>query len=360
VIESDCLDLTPGEKKIKEGLVYIESNDRPSSNTGKGIPKIYLLLTTKRLFFFYTGKEQGNLGKRAAGHAITAAARLFDQATFGLSHYAQAAVEYGLENWNKPKSSELEEAAAHGDSFLIHLEQISACDKYDGLLSSKKKYIKIKLQNNPGSFKTYCIYSVDPLNPSTLIDYKDWYKKIERARLARIHLPQVFSRPNSFPSMGIEAISYTTFRSSSMGIQLIYPDHWSKKDASNYVVFSPALLDLLEKKSISFEVHMIRAGEDPILPRSDTALENIVQYEIRFLTSQTEDFKLEQIVNMDINGAPGKLITYVEKDVIQCKVNEYIVVKNGKLYVSLFSAPISLYDAYKPIINQIVNSILIE
>ena len=148
--------------------VFLERSYRPTSTTGDGIPQGMLMLTTKRLFFFSKGrgKSKSNLILREVpgvvasgltfGLAGEAVDKIVDLAEDGFSALIEK-LEY---------NDKIEDFLNDETSFVVQLQGILSCEKFGnisdqfaGILASKRRYLRIGIENANKSKVDYCIRS---------------------------------------------------------------------------------------------------------------------------------------------------------------------------------------------------------
>jgi PsbP-like protein len=145
-----------------------------------------------------------------------------------------------------------------------------------------------------------------------------------------------------------------------LGIVFEYPKNWITEEQSpNMLLITNTPKKVYGLNGASFELYLVNPGKDPIFPRSDLSLEDIVRNEVKNQIGKKDQFELVGINHITINGIEGRNIEYLElyKNVKSNKIMEYIIITHGILYLMLFSAAIKTCDFYKPQINHILNSI---
>jgi hypothetical protein len=166
--------------------------------TGDGIPQGMLMLTTKRLFFFSKGrgKSNSNLILREVPGAV-ASGLTFGLAGEAVSRFVEFA-EGGVSNLiERLEYNDKSEAFLNDEiSFVVPLQGILSCEKFGkisdqlaGLFASKKRYLRIGIEDSSGANVNYCIYSTNPKNPldyRRAINLKKWCKEIVNARAQAI------------------------------------------------------------------------------------------------------------------------------------------------------------------------------
>jgi hypothetical protein len=167
--------LAQDEKKIIQKHVFLEESLKPSSFSGTGIPHGILLLTNKRLFFFYTGvgELKNMIIKSLPGWLLPIIAdEIGGEAISKLVDGAEV-IEEGIELIYEKLREEKEyiEYFDHERSFVIPLKRIYAFERtpfylyYLGLPALKKNYFTFEIFTNRGKLTTYCVYSHNPTRP---------------------------------------------------------------------------------------------------------------------------------------------------------------------------------------------------
>jgi hypothetical protein len=161
--------------------------------TGDGVPEGMLMLTTKRLFFFSKGrgKSKSNLILRMVPGAVASALvpakfepDLFDKIVGQIVEK----LEY---------NDKIEDFLNDETSFVVPLQRILSCEKFGNIsdallpstiyhtlpLTSKRRYLRIGIEDTNKSKVDYCIYCMNPKNPlDNPVNIKKWYKQIMDAR----------------------------------------------------------------------------------------------------------------------------------------------------------------------------------
>jgi hypothetical protein len=184
-----------GEKKILKHHVFLENSNKPSSFSGDGIPYGILLLTNKRLFFFYInqGKLKNLILKALPGYLLPIIADEMGGESFSkLAEFLEHTSEIGEEIIDKLKEeNEFIEYFDNERSFVIPLKRIINYQKtrfiwqYCALPTLKKSYFKFEVRNNDGSITSYCVYSHNPKRPfnaTRLVSPFGLHRKMKKAK----------------------------------------------------------------------------------------------------------------------------------------------------------------------------------
>lgn len=188
--------LADDEKVIKKQHVFLEKSNKPTSYSGHGISRGILMLTNKRLYFFYINKGKISslilralpgyllpmIGDELGGESLARLMELID--------YSEPAFEALIERL-KGESEEVEYFDNKG-SFTIPLKQIINYQKFYtkwfglvGICVLKKIYFKIDVVCNGGATVSYCIYSNNPKRPFNyfrIINPQKWQKAMIKAK----------------------------------------------------------------------------------------------------------------------------------------------------------------------------------
>jgi hypothetical protein len=191
-IKTEELNYSQEEYQIKAEYVFLEKSDKPSSRSGNGITEGVLVLTNKRLFFIAVKRRKSS---RLAQFGIKFAAGIIDEFTFGAASWAQFGIEKGIEH-ARNNNIDITMYAQGQDSFVIPLHKLVGCEKFGGLWSTYKgKYVRFVLLQDSGVRESYSIYSVNPKNTESTIQYEKWYDALNDARVQIVNSRTSLSSP---------------------------------------------------------------------------------------------------------------------------------------------------------------------
>ncbi len=180
-----------GEKQLIKQHVFLEKAVKPSSYSGDDIPQGILLITNKRLFFFYInqGKMKNLILKALPGFLPVIGDGIGGEDMSKIVEFlVEISEEVGESLIEKLKEEkDIIEYLDNKGSFVVPLKRIINYQKtpfylwfFGGIFALKKTYFRFDLLNNDGTVTNYCIYSQNPKSPFNA------FKQVTPFRLNRI------------------------------------------------------------------------------------------------------------------------------------------------------------------------------
>jgi hypothetical protein len=146
----------------------------------------------------------------------------------------------------------------------------------------------------------------------------------------------------------------------------IYPNGWeivkSKNDDNNQTGYITVFRSPKENLNDTFQENIVISITKPNIDISNNNNEFEIQTIVKKLAINNNDFKLENISNIDINGHhPGKGIKYsFKKSGIDFKTEQIFSTINNKIYIFSLLTEQKSFENYHPILNFILKNLTLK
>lgn len=188
--------LADDEKVIKKQHVFLEKSNKPTSYSGHGISRGILMLTNKRLYFFYinNGSLLNMILRALPGYLLGVIGLELGLESLSnitdLIEFSEPAFEALIERL-KGESDEIKYIGNKG-SFAIPLKRIISYQKFvtrwfriPNIFVLKKVYFRFNVACNDGTTVHYCVYSNNPKSPFNyirIVSPSRWHKEMMKAK----------------------------------------------------------------------------------------------------------------------------------------------------------------------------------